>query len=242
MMRSSRRRTASSPAPLIDLDNQERQPKRRRPEVAEPNLKSPELVQLDSHGDVTLTIKNGADHQSFRVSSHAMRLASPVWKAMLTGGFAESKKTEILLEDDDPDTLLVVLRAAHLQYRQLPKELTFDQVVNLAVICDKYDTATIIRPFLKKWTHPGDDEDDDEDDDGKYLDPGYEQWLSVAWTFGYRDSFIHIANYLARTSKMDNNDRCLNIRGQILGELLPTDILGTLTPEAVHSAQYVDEA
>ena len=198
-----------------------------------PDLTSPELVELDSHGDIILNIKNGADHRSFRISSHAMRLASPVWEKMLTGQWMESHKTAISLEDDNPDTLLIVLRAAHLQHHKLPKKLTFGQIVKLAVVCDKYDTATVVRPFLNQWITPF---------QMNYLVPGYEQWLSIAWTFGYRDQFMNIAHHLTRTLNMDNEDRCLNVNGEILGELLPTDILGTLAPEAVHSAQNVDEA
>ena len=180
---------------------------------------TPELVELDSHGDITLNVINGTDRRSFLVSSHVMRLASPVWKAMLTGGFAESRKAVISLEEDDPDALLIVLLAAHLQHRQLPKELTFDQIVKLAVICDKYDTATVVRPFLHQWISPY---------QSNCLEAGHEQWLSVAWAFGYTENFKDIADCLVRSSMIDSEGRCLNIEGKILEDILPADILGTL--------------
>ena len=187
------------------------------PSSTKPEFESQELVDPD--GDVILNIKNGADHRSFRISSHAMRLASPVWKAMLTGGFAESRKTTISLEDDDPDSLLILLRIAHLQHRQVPKELTFDQIAKLAVICDKYETVTLVRPFLNPWVKPY---------EGNYLGPGHEKWLFVAWVFGLKEDFIGIANHLTRT--VDIEGCCPNADRPILGEFVPTDLLGTLAP------------
>ena len=149
-----------------------------------------------------------------------MRLASPVWKAMLTGGFAESRKAVISLEDDDPDALLIVLLAAHLQHRQLPKELTFDQIVKLAVICDKYDTATVVQPFLHQWNSPY---------QSNCLEAGHEQWLSVAWAFGYTENFKDIADCLVRTSMIDSEGRCLNIEGKLtdIGKRLAISSSGT---------------
>lgn len=49
-----------------------------------------EAEHLDPLGDINLTVKNGEKVVKLKVSSHAMRLASPVWKAMLTGGFVET--------------------------------------------------------------------------------------------------------------------------------------------------------
>jgi hypothetical protein len=54
------------------------------------------------------------------------------------------------LPDDDEMALLVVLRAAHLQFHQLPpaSPMPFHRLLNLAVVCEKYDTMKVVRPFL----------------------------------------------------------------------------------------------
>ena len=96
--------------------------------------------------------------QTFLVSSAVMRIASPVWRTMFDpqGHFMESQRSlihgEIDFPEDDPDALLCVLRIAHLQFRKLPKTLDYAQLLNLAIICDKYDTVAIIRPVSSSLT------------------------------------------------------------------------------------------
>ena len=53
---------------------------------------------------------------------------------------------EMELPEDDADALLYVLRIAHLQFRRIPATLEFVDLLNVAIICDKYDTVEIVRP------------------------------------------------------------------------------------------------
>ena len=88
------------------------------------------------------------------VSSAVMRIASPVWRTMFDpqGHFMESRRSLTDIPEDDPDALLCVLRIAHLQFRKIPGTLNYADLLNVAIICDKYDTVAIVRPVSSSLT------------------------------------------------------------------------------------------
>ena len=98
------------------------------------------------------------DQETLVVSSAVMRIASPVWRTMFDpqGRFMESQRSsthgEMHFPEDDPDALLCVLRIAHLQFRKVPETLGYVELLNLAIICDKYDTVAIVRPVSDSLT------------------------------------------------------------------------------------------
>ena len=98
------------------------------------------------------------DQETLVVSSAVMRIASPVWRTMFDpqGRFMESQRSsthgEVDFPEDDPDALLCILRIAHLQFRKIPETLNFAELLNLAIICDKYDTVAIVRPVSDSFT------------------------------------------------------------------------------------------
>jgi len=175
-------------------------------------------ITLDPYGDRCLVVGTGDNQTRILVSSHAMRLASPVWKAMLTGPYQEGTAEEIPFPSDDPDAFLIMLQIAHLQFNDLPSSLEFQELVNVAAICDKYDMVSIFRPFSKKLIEP--------------LEPlakeiGFEEWLFIAWTFGYPEIFERVMNRLVLHSSTNANGQCLNEKGKILDELLmPPTVVG----------------
>ena len=173
---------------------------------------------LDPRGDRSLIVGNGTNQKRFLVSSHAMRFASPVWRAMLTGPYEEGTAEEISFPSDDPDALLVMLRIAHLQFKDVPSLLEFKELVNVAAACDKYEMVSISRPFSKKWI--------------EHLEPlsektGFEEWLFVAWTFGYPEIFNRIMDRLVLNASTSADGQCLKEKNQILDEyIMPPDTLG----------------
>ncbi|KAF2843827.1 hypothetical protein M501DRAFT_909516, partial [Patellaria atrata CBS 101060] len=89
--------------------------------------------------------------------------------------------------EDDPDTFVILLHLAHLNINCLPATLDFQHLLQLSVICDKYDTVHLVRPYESKWVDPS----------KKNLKaPGYEGWMFIAWVFGYQDSFKSLAQHL----------------------------------------------
>ena len=132
-----------------------------------------------------------------------MRLASPVWNKMLDpqGRFRESfANGEVQFVEDDANALLMILRIAHLQFREVPEVLSFHGMVKMAVICDKYDTTGLVRPWSQKW-------EASLKRGIKIEEPGREEYLFVAWTFGDLSSYEKIAKRLVYECSDDNKGR-----------------------------------
>lgn len=100
-------------------------------------------TDIDELGDLVLIV--GPDKARFKVSSHAMRLVSDVWRAMLTGPFREANSNEINLEYDDPAAMEILLLLAHLRFAKVPKDLEWNTLISLTILCDKYNAAAVMK-------------------------------------------------------------------------------------------------
>src|SRR5947208_4659100 len=166
-------------------------------------------ISIDPCGDRTLIVGTGENQKRFLVSSKAMCLASPVWKTRLTGPDREGTAKEILFPEGKPDALLVTLRIAHLQFKDLPSSLSFQRLVNLAIVCNEYDMVPIVQPFLTKWITPL-----------EHLAEmtGFEEWLFVAWAFGRPEIFRRITNRLVLHASTNADGQCLNETNKVLDD------------------------
>jgi hypothetical protein len=119
-------------------------------------VERPTIVMHD-FGDVTLLIGPEENEQPVLASIATLRLASPVWKAMFGTRWAECEASEIPLPDDDVDAMILVLRIAHLRFHELPGErrLSSKALLNLSIVCDKYDLVRLVRPFLDLYVYLG---------------------------------------------------------------------------------------
>lgn len=184
-------------------------------------------VQIDPSGDLTLRIiSTGVVEQYVRVSSKSMRLASPVWSKMLDpdSNFKEGSclpDGQISLEDDYK-ALLVILNIAHLRFQKLPRVMDFETLLQLAVISDKYDCIALVLPWLQKWVDPLMPDVEK---------PGNEEWLFIAWVFGYDDIFERLAGKLVRDSTLDKDGERLMHGDKVIGSTMPPDIIGTTGPD-----------
>lgn len=178
-------------------------------------------VQQDSQPDNAGLVKVPTTNTAkiYIVSSTVMSLASPVWKVLFDpqGQFQEATAKEAYLLDDDPDMLLILLRISHLQFHELPAMLTFVQLLNLAILCDKYDTVRIVRPWIRQWQEPLED---------LALTPGYEEWLFIAWTFGDSVTFKNLAQQLAKSCLTNQFGHCITPTGKRLDGTMPPGIVG----------------
>ena len=115
-------------------------------------------VHVDPSGNLTLIVGPEDNQKTFTVSSAAMCLASPVWRAMLDpkGHFLEAHSSDrkVSFPDDNPEALLLLLNVIHLQFLKVPQTLPTEELYEVAVLCDKYDTVTVVRPVssLSKLT------------------------------------------------------------------------------------------
>ena len=173
------------------------------------------IVLYDTGDVVLLTI--GEEKRPVATSRAVLTILSPVFKAMLTGGFREAAATtsEIPLPDDDPDALLLLLRIAHLKFKDLPDTLSFRDLYHLAVVCEKYDAVGAFRPFWDRYGAPH----------LSYVgEVGYEEWLYIAWTFGIEDVYMKVMSKLvSETCMIEEN---LSRAGRRLEPILPLYAVG----------------
>jgi BTB/POZ domain len=92
-----------------------------------------------------------------RVSSGHLILASPVFKRLLKGGFAESQSlgsagtAEITLPDDDPPALQILLNIIHGHTRKVPRDIDFYTLTQIAILIDKYCLHEVAEVFTDMW-------------------------------------------------------------------------------------------
>lgn len=126
---------------------------------------------------------------------------------------------EVAFPDDDPDALLVLLNIAHLNFDKLPETMDFERLLNIAVLCDKYDMVRIIRPWMPKWAEPS---------KSRALDPGHEEWAFIAWAFGDQVTFDAVVRTMVMNSLSNEFGELLSSVGKPYGKNMPPGLLGKL--------------
>ncbi|PVH94087.1 hypothetical protein DM02DRAFT_694101 [Periconia macrospinosa] len=114
---------------------------------------------IDPEGDITLKCCNTEDMvtTSFLVSSHVLRLASPVFKNMLKPNFKEGDqllmegKADIKLNDDEASLLSTVLHILHFHGEVGIDSLDAEKLARLAILCDKYDLTKALGSWITVW-------------------------------------------------------------------------------------------
>lgn len=81
----------------------------------------------------------------------------------------------------------IVARIIHLQSDKVPESLDFDQLHQIAMMCDQYDLKRCLGPWIKAWATPHLD---------SYRVEGYEGWLFASIVFQYDGLFKEITRYL----------------------------------------------
>lgn len=135
----------------------------------------------------------------------------------------ESQLKSIPFPDDDPDATLLLLRIAHLKFGEIPRTLSFDALLKLAILCDKYDVAGLVRPYLEGWVEGVKD---------TVNKPDHEGWLFIAWTFGLANTFTRVAKSLVMSMKRDEHGALVTAENRPLedGVLMPVGSIGRLLP------------
>lgn len=180
-------------------------------------------IALCHNADLTLIVGENPIHR-FKVSRNTLCMASSVFKAMLSRNFIEAQKDEIELEDDDPDALLIILRIVHLKFSEVKRSFEYQsQLVQVAVVCDKYDLVAVCRPFIPGWAR-------------KWLraqNPianlnaqGQTEKCLWTWVFGYEEEFRHLVDFICLTSSFDDNGNFRTIQGTFTDKHLPVSIVG----------------
>ncbi|GJC80398.1 hypothetical protein ColLi_03236 [Colletotrichum liriopes] len=122
-------------------------------------LISSPTIYLDDSGDLRLCVGADVDEhpQDFVVCSRALGRSSPVLKAMLFGGFAESRPGEdggewiVDLPEDSTEAMEIVLNIVHGHFNLVPEKLPLMRLYNVLTITEKYDMTVILRPWARSW-------------------------------------------------------------------------------------------
>lgn len=106
-------------------------------------------------GDMVIRVGKGDDTGLVRVHKTFLTVVSPVFRAMLTGGFSEStrvldEKDPLVLDDDDHEAFIDFCKIVH--HQSVGQKRTIDCLIQVAFIADKYACAeTVLQPLLQPF-------------------------------------------------------------------------------------------
>lgn len=184
------------PTPIMHVRNQvPPAPTRRGHGPYQAPASSQRVVVIDAEGDLYLEV----GQTSFKVSRAAVRLASPVLKAMLSFGGAEDADCLVLpaiMQDFNPcpavDAVQTMLLLCHWQFDSLPASLTLSELRYLSRACAQYSCTAVAVQHVRAWVQ-------------SYLDvsvtKGY-QMLSliwIGWIFKWKDVFLRGTSLLTES-------------------------------------------
>lgn len=202
-------------------------------------------------GDVEITLQDGGTQFKGRVCSQPMVLASPVFKRFIYPPWqvaqpsakfsfftpqSDSNPHPALLPfqppigsidftEDSPSALLLILNIIHLKLDTTPSDVSSAELLQLALLCEQYQCARLIRTFAQDWV-----EKEAEFDYSREV--GKDSWLFICWTFGIPDMFSQLAKELVLEVTLDGEG---NVRFpnegyygemQMVREVMPDKAIG----------------
>ena len=112
--------------------------------------------RLEAMADMNaLLVRCGSETFSLPSGRTVLANASLVWRAMLTGNFAESQTNEIVLGDDDPEAMRLVFRCLYAPLEAgatFPRPLTLKLLESLRAPCDKYMLQGVSAMLEREWS------------------------------------------------------------------------------------------
>lgn len=180
---------------------------------------SPRSSTISPDGDIEIQVispdssaKGELVSDSFLVSSQVLQTQSPVFRELIDIVFNVHKgdspslnnnsQVLVLTEPmqlhvtDDPIGLLIVLLILHHKYRDIPKILTLDTMVKVAVVCETYMVYWPVLPTATLWRAKIDDS----------VVEATSEWLYLAWVFGWEREFEWITNELVPVLLLPKDD------------------------------------
>lgn len=103
------------------------------------------------------------------------------------------------------------LNGHHLLYifgfDRVPATITLKDLLAIYVLCDKYEDARIVQPWLTMWINSL---------RGITRTAGYEEWLWISWEFGELKIFEEVSTRLTREVCINNSGQCISTSGKVL--------------------------
>lgn len=177
-----------------------------------------------------------------------MSFACDAWSKMLApnGGFKESQETDgkrHISMEDNPDSLALLLRIAHLKFDKVPRTLSLDALYEVAVLTDKYFATSLVRPWIREWSNQLKQSDQLRwiNQSEAVNNAGYIRslstwerlplkWLWIAWEFGDEDLFGKLVQWLFK--EKSNLEFCL----QQTDIAVPPGLIGKLLAHHVNQS------
>ena len=153
-------------------------------DTAEHNCKPDPVLDISPDGDVVLVV--GPQNVRLRIQSQVLRCASKVFGAMFGPtwsegqGLSKEPPREVRLVEGDADALRIICCVIHHRNDDVPQSLPPMQVLQIAIVADKYDLSIALKFARAQWLKP-------REKPGRE-DMGY--LLAVAFLFGGMDMFI----------------------------------------------------
>lgn len=135
-------------------------------------------------------------------------------------------KANVDFSEDDAEALFILLQVAHLQFHKLPLVLGAKLLLQIALLCDQYMCAHLVRPWMQNWIIGA-----------GLIDHEFtatiapEQCFFIYWLFGSLQDSSRMLRKMASITKIQDG-KCLTAQGHPLIEPLPSGIAGMMNPPA----------
>lgn len=115
-------------------------------------------ITFDPDGDLCLTVGPEDKNQEMQVDSRALRRASPVFRVMLRGDYADGQPVDgernVRLPGDHVEGFAVLMDMIHIQSARTPLLPGIPLLYEIVRLADKYDMIRVLRPVATNWlTH-----------------------------------------------------------------------------------------
>jgi len=215
--------------------------------MSEPAIGELQVINLDicPYGDMEIVLTTSTIDATYRVSSHQLCSGSQFFRAMLgpESSFSEANglrrhqtsssttfdSTGSLFqitanEEHDPTALTTVLYVLHGRAKHIPESISFENLLEIAIICDYYDCGATMRPWSELWMNPL---------RSLASQPGYENWLFISWVFGDQDLFGQMTKRFSRYAVMVDGEFGVMVDGKVkrLDCHIPQRIIGKIMPK-----------
>lgn len=193
-----------TPLPESEKENLEPEPEPSVPEapIPEPNGDYPDPDEIPVEVPPPAPeLEQGHHNTRVLVSSSILRLASPLFAALLENAATEDKipnehsPPELDFTDlEDPDAFISLLKIMHLRTRSVPRTVGLEKLTQLAKLVDQFGCHEAVELFSDGWidslqSHLPTDMDGFSEDICR--------WICIAWVFG-REREFKIATKVAQ--------------------------------------------
>lgn len=187
--------------------------------VSDPAVESQTAHELPPVDETQSSVDEGTgDEVRILVSSRHLCLASVVFSRMLHGPWAEGRSQsiplhEITANEWDTEALLIVLNIIHGRNRSVPRSISEEMLVKVAVIVDYYDCHEVTEFASDIWIQNANSSIPTSYDSSRCL-----IWLCISLVFSQADIFRHMTELIIMESSGPFETIGLPLPGSVLGE------------------------